>query len=112
MTEATPFQIEVYEAPDGTTPFLAWFKRMGDHRAQARIRTRLARVRLGNLGDSRSIGEGLHELRINYGPGYRLYYGQAGHRLILVLCAGTKRNQQRDINQARRYWNDYRRRMS
>ena len=112
MTEATPFEIEVYETQDGRSPFIEWLRNLRDRSAAARVRARLARVRLGNFGDSEPVGGGLHELRIEHGPGYRVYYGRVGKRLVLMLCAGSKKAQQRDINQARQYWDDYRSRVS
>ncbi len=79
-----------------------------DRAAGARIRARLARLRLGNFGDTNTLGGGLHELRIDHGPGYRVYFGRAGDRVVLLLCGGTKRNQSRDIVQAKAYWSNYR----
>ena len=108
MTETTPFEIETYQTQDGKSPFTDWLRTLKDRAAGARIRTRLARLRLGNFGDTNTIGGGLHELRIDHGPGYRVYFGRSGHRIILLLCGGTKRTQSRDIEQAKTYWNDYR----
>jgi len=84
-------QLEVYVKPDSTTPFLDWLKGLRDAEARLRINARLARVRAGNLGDAKGVGEGVAELRIDYGPGYRVYFGQEGARLILLLCGGDKR---------------------
>ena len=112
MAEAVPNDLEVYQTEEDRSPFSDWVRGLKDRPARARIRTRLARLRLGNFGDTNSLGGGLHELRINYGPGYRVYSGQAGARLVLLLCGGTKRTQSRDIEQARSYWRDYRRRSS
>lgn len=108
MTEATPIEIETYQTQDGRSPFPEWLRSLRDRVAGARIRARLARLRLGNLGDTNTIGGGLHELRIDHGPGYRVYFGRSGHRIVLLLCGGTKKTQSRDIEQARAYWNDYR----
>ncbi len=112
MTEAVPNDLEVYQTEEGRSPFSEWIHRLEDCAARARIRARLARLRLGNFGDTNSLGDGLQELRIPYGPGYRVYFGRAGTRLVLLLCGGTKRTQSRDIEQARSYWRDYRRRSS
>jgi putative addiction module killer protein len=71
----TPRQLEVYVKPDGATPFLDWLKALRDAEARQRINARLARVRAGNLGDAKAVGEGVSELRIDYGPGYRVYFG-------------------------------------
>jgi len=81
-----------------------------DAKARAKIRVRLDRVSLGNLGDCHAVGEGVQELRIDYGPGYRVYFGQLGSTIVLLLCGGDKRTQTQDIELARHYWNDYRRR--
>ncbi len=75
-----------------------------------RIRVRLDRVSLGNFGDCHSVGEGVQELRIDYGPGYRVYFGQAGSTIVLLLCGGDKDTQSKDISLAKYYWNEYRRR--
>jgi putative addiction module killer protein len=68
---------------------------------------RLNRVRLGNLGDCQSVGGGVHELRIDFGPGYRVYYGRQGLLVVVLLCGGTKRTQARDIVTAQAYWKEY-----
>ncbi len=65
---------------------------------------------MGNFGDSKSVGEGVHELRLTFGPGYRVYFGKDGPDIVLLLCGGTKREQSMDIRTAQEYWQDYRRR--
>jgi putative addiction module killer protein len=82
--------------------FRRWFGALGDRRAKSRIAARLESVTLGNLGDCKSLGAGLHEMRIHTGPGYRLYYGRRWRAVIVLLCAGDKSSQSRDIEQARR----------
>lgn len=79
-------------------------------RAIDKIEKRLKRVQAGNLGDYRSVGEGVFEFKINYGPGYRIYFGQIGTIIILILCGGDKSTQQQDIQTAKEYWEDYERR--
>ena len=76
--------------------------------ARARIRARIGRLRLGNFGDSKRVGE-VFELRIHVGPGYRIYYGREGDAAVVLLCGGAKRSQARDIERADEYWRDYRR---
>jgi len=71
---------------------------------------RLDRVSLGNFGDCRSVGEGVQELRIDYGPGYRVYFGQHGSTIVLLLCGGDKDSQAKDIDLAKHYWKEYSRR--
>ncbi len=69
---------------------------------------RLERFRLGNVGDWKSVGEGVLELRIDWGPGYRVYFAQDGKEIVLLLCGGEKGTQVRDIKDAKKYWRDYR----
>lgn len=81
--------------------FDRWLRKLRDPRAKARIEMRIRRLGLGNPGDVQPVGGGLGEMRIDYGPGYRVYYMQSGAVLIVLLCGGDKRSQQRDINKAR-----------
>jgi len=71
------------------------------------VRTAIARIEAGNLGDVKPVGEGVSERRIDFGPGYRMYFGKDGERFVLLLVGGTKKRQQRDITQAQAYWQDY-----
>ncbi len=82
-------------------------KSLRDERARARIRTRIARVRLGNLGNCEPVGNGVLEVKIDYGPGYRVYFGQVGAKLVILLCGGDKTSQSKDIRRAIEYWKDY-----
>ena len=84
-----------------TAIFAAWFARIRDRSAKARIEARLDRLALGNPGDVKPVGEGVSELRIPYGPGYRVYYMQRGEVLVILLCGGDKSTQDRDITQAK-----------
>ncbi|MGE0825521.1 MAG: type II toxin-antitoxin system RelE/ParE family toxin [Candidatus Binatia bacterium] len=103
-------QVEYYQTVDGKVPFLEWFDSLRDRKTQQRIDGRLAHVRAGNLGACRSVGEGVTELVFNFGPGYRVYIGQKGNHLVLLLCGGDKSTQRSDILTARNYWADYRKR--
>ena len=76
-------------------------------KAITKIEARLRRLENGNLGDYRSVGEGVFELRIDYGPGYRVYFGQVGSTIVLLLCGGDKSTQDQDISTAKRYWANY-----
>lgn len=87
-----------------TETFIAWLTRLADDRAIARIETRLFRLSQGNPGDVEPVGNGLSELRINYGPGYRVYFGKRGTQTIVILAGGDKRTQTADIAQAKRIW--------
>lgn len=106
--EAQPREVQRYVTPDGKIPFDEWFFTLRDSQAQIIINKRLNRVSLGNLGNYRSVGEGVCELKINYGPGYRIYFGQVGTTIVLLLCGGDKSTQEQDIRQAIEYWTDYR----
>lgn len=83
-----------------TEEFAKWQSDLRDMRAQERIAQRLVRVEFGNLGDTKPVGVKVHEMRIDYGPGYRLYFMQEGSRIILLLCGGDKSSQKRDIKRA------------
>ena len=84
-----------------TDAFRDWLRRLQDERAKARIDSRIRRLQLGNPGDVRSLGSGLIEMRIDYGPGYRVYFAQQG-LVVILLCGGDKRRQDQDIKQARK----------
>ena len=99
--DAEPQTLQEYVTPDGKNPFRKWLRALRDVRARAKIRVRLNRVRLGNFGDAKSVGGGVSELRIPYGPGYRLYFARAGSTVVLLLCGGDKSSQKRDIETAK-----------
>ena len=84
-----------------TEEFYRWVRRLRDANAVARIVSRIRRMELGNLGDSKSLRGGLMEMRIDYGAGYRIYYVRRGAEIVILLCAGDKRTQQQDIKRAR-----------
>jgi putative addiction module killer protein len=107
---AQPRQIEIYVNRDDRAPFEAWLRKLKDRDVRARIQARIARLRLGNLGDCKSAGGGVYELRVDYGPGYRVYFAQVGGTIILLLCAGDKRTQQADIKKAKLYLEDFKQR--
>ena len=85
-----------------TEAFAAWFGNLRDRRARARIQVRIDRLSLGNPGDARPVGHGVSELRIDYGPGYRVYFTRRGEAVVLLLAGGDKRTQSRDIEMALR----------
>ena len=84
-----------------TETFAKWLGDLSDSRAAERVAQRLVRLQSGLLGDVKPVGEGISELRIDYGPGYRVYFVQRGRVLIVLLCGGDKRTQRQDINQAK-----------
>lgn len=84
-----------------TAVFEAWIDGLKDMRAVARIEVRLRRLSLGHLGDAKSLGDGVSEMRIDYGPGYRLYFTRRGERIVILLCGGDKKRQSGDIARAK-----------
>jgi putative addiction module killer protein len=99
----------IYRTASGIEPYTRYVESLQDARAAAKIKIRVTRAEMGNLGDCRSVGQGVVELRINFGPGYRVYVGLQGNDLLVLLCAGDKHTQHRDIADAHKYWDDYRR---
>ena len=85
-----------------TAEFQNWLRRLKDQNAYARIVARIRRMELGNPGDAKSVATGVMEMRVDYGPGYRIYYMRRGNALAILLCAGDKRTQERDIERALR----------
>jgi putative addiction module killer protein len=88
--------------------FRKWVSGLHDHRAQAQIASRLTRLSKGMFGDTASVGEGVTEIRIHFGPGYRLYYTQRGATIVLLLCGGHKSTQAKDIRLAKRLAREWR----
>jgi len=105
--EAKPRRIEIYLTPDGRAPYQEWIHELKDVKARAKIRARIDRVEEGNFGQMASVGEGVFELKIDCGPGYRLYAGQVGQTIVVLLCGGEKHAQQKDIVKAKNYWKDF-----
>ena len=105
--EVQPRNIQRYITIEGKIPFDEWLNFLKDRKTRLKIDSRLRRVALGNLGDYKSVGDGVCELRINYGSGYRIYFGQFGNTIIVLLCGGDKSSQQKDILKAKEYWQDY-----
>ena len=97
----------IYRTPGGEEPYSEYVDSLRDREGAARIRVRVTRAEMGNLGDHRNIGHGIIELRVHYGPGYRIYAGLHGLELIVLLCAGAKSSQREDIRRALEYWVDY-----
>lgn len=102
-------QALIYKTAKGNEPYTDYVDSLRDREGAAKIRARVVRAELGNLGDHRSVGQGVIELKINFGPGYRVYAGLHGNELIILLCAGDKSSQNKDILHALDYWSDYRR---
>ncbi len=103
-------QIVRYQREDGTEPYTEWFRRLRDATGKTSIGMRLRRVEAGNLGDCKPVGEGVSELRIDTGPGYRVYFGMRGTVMVILLCGGDKSSQERDIARAKAFWAEWKRR--
>ena len=102
-------EIRKYRRADGVIPFDRWMAKLRDERAKARVLVQVDRLRLGLAGDWKSVGEGVFELRVDEGRGYRVYFGREGKAIVILLCGGDKSTQRRDIDLARAYWRAYRR---
>ena len=105
--DGQPIEIQYYRDPNNRQPFTEWFESIRDKVTQQRIDKRLARLEDGNFGDFRSVGGGVFELRLRFGPGYRIYFGQIENTLVLLLCGGDKQSQKWDIESAKTYWREY-----
>jgi putative addiction module killer protein len=99
-------EIRYYVASGGQEPFAEWFADL-DPAARAKIARAVIRMEQGNLSNAKSVGEGILEYRVDFGPGYRVYFGRDGETLVILLTGGTKKRQQGDINAAKLYWQDY-----
>ena len=103
-------ELRHYTTAGGRDVFEWWLASLRDDRAEARIDARINRLARGNFGDCKPVGGGICELRIDYGPGYRVYYSMVGQTCVLLLCGGDKRRQSADIAKAQEYLKDYKRR--
>ena len=99
-------KIEYYAKPNGKEPYTEWFDNLRDIKVKAKISVRIDRLRMGNFGNCEPVGGGISELKIDYGPGYRVYFGQIGNVIIIILCGGDKSTQKNDIKIAHEYWED------
>ena len=108
--EAKGKTVFTYVKADGSAPFNDWLESLKVRKARAIVRTRINRIRLGNLGNCKSLGEGVSELKIKFGTGYRVYFEQKEDEIIILLSGGDKSSQNKDIKQAKEYWQDYKQR--
>jgi putative addiction module killer protein len=99
-----------YRRQDGVEPFTEWLSSIRDKIAQARIRIRLRQIEAGNLGDCKPVGEGVIELRVHVGAGFRVYCGQHGKSIVILLCGGDKSSQPKDIKKAKELWAEWKQR--
>jgi len=108
VTEATtPKQVVVYAKENGEEPFTEWLYSLRDVMARKRILVRVSRLQQGNYGDCEPVGEGVRELRMFFGSGYRVYFGEQDDAIVVLLCGGDKGSQRKDIEQAKVFWEEY-----
>ena len=112
MFDGLPKEVLFYETTDGRRPLDEWREQLRDRQTRAVIVNRLQRLECGNPGDYKTVGAGVYELRIDYGPGYRVYFAFAGQRIVLLLCGGDKGTQAADIRAAQSYWAEYQKRVN
>ena len=108
--ESVERRIEYFHTGDGRVPYEKWRQALGDIRTQAIVDVRTARLRAGNFGHCAPVGKGVLELKINYGPGYRIYFGLLGSHAVLLLAGGDKSTQKKDIHKAKTYWLEFKER--
>ena len=99
--------VVIYSCEDGMEPFSEWIEGLKDITGRKRILTRVERLAGGNFGDCEPIGDGLKELRMFFGSGYRVYFGEHRGNIVILLCGGDKNTQNRDIKNAKQYWKEY-----
>ncbi|MDD5586442.1 MAG: type II toxin-antitoxin system RelE/ParE family toxin [Alphaproteobacteria bacterium] len=102
-----PRRVIVYANANGREPFTNWLNGLRDATGRRRILARVARLEHGHYGDCESVGEGVSELRMFFGPGYRVYFGEHKNSIVVLLCGGDKGSQRRDIEEAKAYWREY-----
>jgi len=95
-----------YTTLSGAVPIIEWLHQLKDPSTRLRIRRRLDRLELGNLGDCKPVGDGVSELRLFFGSGYRIYFAEQDDTIIILLCAGDKSSQKKDIQTAKKYWHE------
>lgn len=100
-------EVRYYKSQDGDVPYLSWLDDLKNTQHISRIIRKIDRVELGNLGDHKSVGQGVQELRLHFGPGFRIYFAEDGDAVVVLLCGGDKSSQSKDIQRAQVYWQDY-----
>ncbi len=99
--------VKEYLTTEGRNPFRSWLEDLKDIKAQCIIDAKIINIRRGNFGNYKAIGNGVMEFKIDYGPGYRIYFGFDGNVLVILLCGGTKKTQDKDIRKSHEFWDDY-----
>lgn len=103
------YSIKEYLTSDGQSPFAKWFEGLNST-AAAKVRVAIARIELGNFSNLKSVGSNVWEIKIDFGPGYRVYCGKDGEKIIILLAGGTKKRQQQDIQKAKEFWLEFKKR--
>lgn len=103
----TQKELIIYQDEKGNEPFTDWLKKLRDQKGRRRILARLRRLEQGNYGDCEPVGEGVSELRMFFGSGYRVYFGEDANNIILIICGGDKSSQSKDIKFAKACWKEY-----
>jgi putative addiction module killer protein len=106
---SSTIELREYLTADGRSPYTVWFERL-NREAAVKVAAALARMQQGNLSNAKGVGAGVHEHRIDFGPGYRIYFGKHGDRMVILVGGGTKKRQQQDIQTAVARWQDYKQR--
>jgi putative addiction module killer protein len=109
MRTTQPYDIREYVQADGSCPFREWLASL-DVAIRARVQARVMRIESGNFGDHKQIDSDVHELRLDFGPGYRLYFARQGKAVVILLCGGDKKSQRRDIKTAQNFYKDFQQR--
>lgn len=104
---AKPTRVIVFAEKNGNEPFTQWLYELKDSVGRKRILIRITRLEQGNYGDCEPVGEGVSELRMFFGPGYRVYFGEDEENIVVLLCGGDKGSQEQDIKKAKAYWQEY-----
>lgn len=105
--DTQPKQVLVFADQENREPFTEWIEGLRDVKGRKRILARITRLEQGNYGDYAPVGEGVSELRLFFGPGYRVYFGEDAGNIVILLCGGDKSTQSQDIETAKTYWKEY-----
>jgi putative addiction module killer protein len=104
--------LKIYWRPNGVVPYLKWLNGLRDRLAKQKVQARLNRIRLGNFGKTNSVGQGINELKIDYVPGYRVYFAEDDDQAVIILYGGDKSTQHADIEKAKQHWTSYKQKKS
>ena len=107
MCAVQPIKLQIYRDSKGRAPYTKWRKSIKDRTTRARIQTGVDRLRSGNFSKCKSVKGSVFEIRLKFGPGYRVYFGKVDNTIVLLLCGGDKSTQDEDIKQAKAYWREY-----